>query len=712
MRKIINYISVLIVTMFVFSIKVDALTASLSTNKTVVKAGESFTISLNANDVGSGLGSFTYIISYDSSLFEYKSSTKCSSCTFNNPSDLRYVFVDMTASNPFSGGNIGTMTFTAKTSQTTKTGAFTLTSKGIKDVNGNALSSSNSSVSVKLLVPSTNADLNSLSASGINLTPAFNKDITSYTATTDNSSTTINAVKVDENSTVSNTGYKNLNYGVNTFDIVVTAQAGNTKTYKISITRNDNRSKDNTLKSLNVSNTSIGFNPNKTEYNITLSSNVSMFELSAVANDSKSKINYLPSNKIALDYGKSATITINVTAENGLVKTYRVTATRKDDRDKNNSLKTLTVSNTNIKYNGSTSYSYTVENKIDKIDIKATSESTKAKISGVGTKNLKVGSNKFTVSVTAENGSVKNYIITVIRKTKDGEKLNLSNNNYLSSLEIEGVNINFDKNTLNYSINVENSVEKLNIKYTLEDQKANVVIENNDALKIGLNDILIKVTAENGETKTYTLSVIREKIMLVIENDDEKIIELLDKKEITDLIHVKVKDSEGKIISKKILEKLKETRKNIVFEVVNESNAILYSVMLDGEDITSIDKFDYTLTYVTDDTLKSILGNNYIAFRLKGKLPGKVNISILVNEFENDNLILYKFENEEVSKYQDLTLKDNYTDFEINDNDTYVIANMIEKKSNNLFVIIGLSLTAVIITIIIIFILKKKKTTK
>ena len=264
---------------------------------------------------------------------------------------------------------------------------------------------------------------------------------------------------------------------------------------------------------------------------------------------------------------------------------------------------------------------------------------------------------------------------------------------------------------MNYSINVENSVEKLNIKYTLEDQKANVVIENNDALKIGLNDILIKVTAENGETKTYTLSVIREKIMLVIENDDEKIIELLDKKEITDLVHVKVKDSEEKIISKKILEKLKETGKSIVFEVVNESNAILYSIMLNGEDITSIDKFDYTLTYVTDDTLKSILGNDYIAFRLKGKLPGKVNISILVNEFENDNLILYKFENEEVSKYQDLNLKDNYTDFEIDDNDTYVIANMIESKSNNLFVIIGLSLTAVIIAIIIIFILKKKKKT-
>ncbi len=76
-----------------------------------------------------------------------------------------------------------------------------------------------------------------------------------------------------------------------------------------------------------------------------------------------------------------------------------------------------------------------------------------------------------------------------------------------------------------------------------------------------------------------------------------------------------------------------------------------------------------------------------------------------------DFYLLYNFSYEEVSKYQDLTSKDNYTDFEIEDNDTYVIANMIESKSNNLFVIIGLSLTAVIIAIIIIFILKKKKKT-
>ena len=712
MKRIIKYISILIISMFILSVKVDALSASLSTNKGTVKKGETFNISLNVSDVGEGLGSFTYSIAYDSSLFEFKSSTKCSTCQFNNPSDLRYAYLDISGSSPFMGGNVGTMTFTAKETSATKTGLFTLTSKGIKSKSGSLLTSNNSNVSVQLLVPSTNADLSSLTASGINLSPAFNKDVMSYTGVTDSASTTISANKSDNTATISGSGFKNLNYGTNTFNIVVTSQAGNTKTYKITITRNDNRSKNNNLKSLKVTNGNIPFNENKTDYNITLDSNVSYLELSATASDSKAKVSFSPSNRVSIDYGKSATITVSVTAENGSVKTYRVTATRKDDRDTNNNLKSLTVSNTNIKFNGSANYTYTVTNDKDNVNINAVAQSGKAKVAGAGSKRLNVGSNRFTVSVTAENGSVKNYIITIIRKAKDGEKLNLSNNNNLSSLEIDGVNLDFNKDMLNYTISVANNIESLNIKYQTEDPKATVTVEKPDSLKIGLNNIIVKVVAENGEVKSYNLAVTREELMLTVNNNEDEIIKLIESKDVEDLIHVRVKESDkNKVISKKVLSKLKENKKSIVYEVVNESNGILYQIKIDGSNISDKNDFDYTIEYIKNNILKTIFNNNYIAFKLKGKLPGKVSMGILIDELDSNNLELFKVENEKAEKYSSLDIKDNYAEYEIEDNDMHVISSLVKesKLSSGKIILLSSILAIVVIAIITVIVVMKKK---
>ena len=60
----------------------------------------------------------------------------------------------------------------------------------------------------------------------------------------------------------------------------------------------------------------------------------------------------------------TATITVTVTAENGTKSTYKINATRKDDRSKNNNLSSLSVSNTNIQFNGGQVYTATVENGV------------------------------------------------------------------------------------------------------------------------------------------------------------------------------------------------------------------------------------------------------------------------------------------------------------------------------------------------------------
>ena len=86
---------------------------------------------------------------------------------------------------------------------------------------------------------------------------------------------------------------------------------------------------------------------------------------------------------------------------------------------------------------------------------------------------------------------------------------NGESNNYLSTLEIINLNIipQFSKTNTTYFINVENNVTQININAQAEDESATVNIYGNDNLQEGENKVLISVTAENGEVKTYRIYV-------------------------------------------------------------------------------------------------------------------------------------------------------------------------------------------------------------
>lgn len=425
---------------------------------------------------------------------------------------------------PKQNGTFATLTFTAKSTSSMASVVFSLSSAGTKDKNGENISSTNLGTSVTIFVPRTDANLASLSLSSGSLNPTFSSSTTSYTATIDASSVSINATAA-AGATLTGPGSKSLNYGDNSFNIIVTAEDGTTKkTYTLKITRPDNRNTDSKLKSLTISNHNFSFDPSTTSYTMILASNVGIFSVDGGANNAKSSVVYYPSQSINLDYGQSATIAITVTAENGGQTIYRITATRKDDRSTNNDLKELSVSGTDIRLNSGTSYIDTVENNITSVNISATANDLKSTVSGTGEQSLIVGSNIFRVTVTAENGSQKIYTITTIRKPEAGTNLNLSKVNTLKSLTIEGFSLNLNSETLTYNISVENSVTELKINYTLTDVKSSAVIEGKTTLEVGSSTIKIIVTAENGESKTYSLYVERKIIRKVIENDEIKII--------------------------------------------------------------------------------------------------------------------------------------------------------------------------------------------
>lgn len=84
-----------------------------------------------------------------------------------------------------------------------------------------------------------------------------------------------------------------------------------------------------------------------------------------------------------------------------------------------------------------------------------------------------------------------------------------SGNNYLKYLQIseEGLTPNFTRNVTNYAITVGDNVDTIDVLARAEDSNARVEITGNTNLSPGDNTINIKVTAENGYYRIYSIIV-------------------------------------------------------------------------------------------------------------------------------------------------------------------------------------------------------------
>lgn len=94
-----------------------------------------------------------------------------------------------------------------------------------------------------------------------------------------------------------------------------------------------------------------------------------------------------------------------------------------DSGSPNNWLSALTVSGSSLtpSFNGGiTDYSVIVGNEVGSIAVSAKAVHGGAVITGTGTVNLAVGTNQIPVTIQAQNGAVRTYTITVIRKDGDG----------------------------------------------------------------------------------------------------------------------------------------------------------------------------------------------------------------------------------------------------------------------------------------------------
>lgn len=84
-----------------------------------------------------------------------------------------------------------------------------------------------------------------------------------------------------------------------------------------------------------------------------------------------------------------------------------------------------------------------------------------------------------------------------------------SSNTYLSSLKPVPGTIVFAKETLSYSIDVPYATTNVDIYATAEDSSSSVVVNGGKDILIGANTANVVVTAQSGDTRTYTITINR-----------------------------------------------------------------------------------------------------------------------------------------------------------------------------------------------------------
>ena len=311
-------------------------------------------------------------------------------------------------------------------------GNSTITIDSIFFYDENGKESSVTPITNTIRIASTNNDLSSLSLSTGNLNPIFSSNITSYSAIIDASAVTINARASSNYASISGIGKVNLNYGSNTYRVVVTSESGTTKTYNINIVRPNNTnnntsdtsnrdnntatlSSNNYLNNITLSNGNINFNKNITEYNITVDYQVSNIEVIATAEDSKSKVEITGNTN--LEIGNNI-IEIKVIAEDNSTRIYKINVEKKDESyvlSSNNNISSVNIKNYDFDFNSNiTNYTLTIKDE-EKLDIEVILEDSKSTYNIQGNNDLKNNS-VIKIEVIAEDGTNKIYQINISYK--------------------------------------------------------------------------------------------------------------------------------------------------------------------------------------------------------------------------------------------------------------------------------------------------------
>ncbi len=334
-----------------------------------------------------------------------------------------------------------------------------------------------------------------------------------------------------------------------------------------------------------------------TNYTLTVNGDVSQIEVVAEKGNSRQTIK--GAGKHSLNYGDNR-IRVEVKSENGLTSTYEIMVYRKDNRLKNTALRSLSVSNTDIKLEKDKyEYSAIVSRSVSSIFISATPEVDNSTLTGTGSKELLIGLNSFELNVIADDGTSQTYTINITRSTEELQKEVESTN--LLNLEINGGIVPLNDKDVTYLIGIPKDQNKLNIVTVTESRTSSVEIKNNENLKPGINIITIVVTEKNDTKKEYHLIGYKEP------DNSSKLSSLdpLNKEEATGT-PIFSSSADKHIINASTITSIKALNNTILYDVINNNGGLLYQVKLNpsmetkNTDITFNKQNESPLTYSTE----------------------------------------------------------------------------------------------------------------
>ena len=242
-----------------------------------------------------------------------------------------------------------------------------------------------------------------------------------------------------------------------------------------------------------------------------------------------------------------------------------------------------------------------------------------------------VGTGQATITVYSNNPSNKNgenqgevsrsITINVIERpvyTPIEINRTYSDNNYISSLAIDGYEIKpeFNKDVLEYSLELDYTVEKINISANPEDERTTINGLGEKEVNEGNNEIKITAVAENGNERVYTINVLVKEI---------------------DPIEVKVNGKKYTLLKKEsLLPKVDDFDKKTI-KIDNKNIPALYNVKTKYTLVGLKDDKGQIELYIYNDKDKSYTKYNEISFN-----------GLRVNFLENNN-----------NNYKEVTIKIN-----------------------------------------------------
>lgn len=300
--------------------------------------------------------------------------------------------------------------------QATITKNITINKTGKITNNNNVSSGTNTNTTQS----STNKDtyLQDIKISRGILSPSFSKNVYKYNVKVDSDvdKISIDGIKNDANQKIEGeVEGKDLNYGKNTFKLVVSNGTNNKRTYEVIVEREDNRDTDAKLSALSLSSGTINFNPNIHNYETKVLNEIQNIEVVATTTKKTSTIKV--EGEKNLQVGEN-NIIVTVTAEKGNTEKYIIKVTRikaGETIGDNANIKNITIEGYNINFNYSKrNYKLLIKNE-DKLIINVEMDDLNARYQVFGNENLKDGSNIQIVTTSYDDNSTETYNIEIAK---------------------------------------------------------------------------------------------------------------------------------------------------------------------------------------------------------------------------------------------------------------------------------------------------------